>query len=271
MDQPVGVHTINCKELFMDAKEDDAMTQYNKIDVYKRQHLHTHTEYSTLDGMARIEELIITAKSFGQTGIAITDHGSSSGLYSAWKLGKKHDFNVLLGEEFYFENDIEDLKTGHLILIAKNEEGLKNIFRLQRMAYDNFYYKPRINLDMLKECHEGLVCTCLLYTSCNTLLITLIAQFFLLSLFVFAICTILKRLNILHQHLNLLSKHLNLLNNFIICHLLLLLCHLLFFQFLEILHDETFIHIGKIVQNSFTRDTWHTIFCRSLHQSYHLV
>lgn len=122
-------------------------------------HLHTHTEYSTLDGMARIEELIITAKSFGQTGIAITDHGSSSGLYSAWKLGKKHDFNVLLGEEFYFENDIEDLKTGHLILIAKNEEGLKNIFRLQRMAYDNFYYKPRINLDMLKECHEGLVCT----------------------------------------------------------------------------------------------------------------
>lgn len=122
-------------------------------------HLHTHTEYSTLDGMARIEELIITAKSFGQTGIAITDHGSSSGLYSAWKLGKKHDFNVLLGEEFYFENNIEDLKTGHLILIAKNEEGLKNIFRLQRMAYDNFYYKPRINLDMLKECHEGLVCT----------------------------------------------------------------------------------------------------------------
>ena len=92
-------------------------------------HLHTHTEYSTLDGMARIEELIITAKSFGQTGIAITDHGSSSGLYSAWKLGKKHDFNVLLGEEFYFENDIEDLKTGHFILIAKNEEGLKNIFQ----------------------------------------------------------------------------------------------------------------------------------------------
>ena len=122
-------------------------------------HLHTHTEYSTLDGMARIEELILRAKELGQNGIAITDHGSSSGLYSAWKLGVKHNFNVLLGEEFYFENEIPDLKTGHLILIAKNEEGLKNIFRLQRMAYDNFYYKPRINIEMLKDCHEGLVCT----------------------------------------------------------------------------------------------------------------
>ncbi len=121
-------------------------------------HLHVHTEYSTLDGMSRIEELILKAKEYGQTGIAITDHGSSSGLFEAWKLGKKHDFNVLLGEEFYFENH-EDLKNGHLILIAKNQEGLKNIFRLQALAYNNVYYKPRINMEMLKQHHESLICT----------------------------------------------------------------------------------------------------------------
>lgn len=122
-------------------------------------HLHTHTEFSFLDGMAKIEELILRAKELGQTGIAITDHGGSSGLYEAWKLGKKHDFNVLLGEEFYFDNEVEDLRTGHIILIAKNEEGLSNIFKLQRLAYDNFYYKPRITLDMLKDFSSGLVCT----------------------------------------------------------------------------------------------------------------
>ena len=122
-------------------------------------HLHVHTEYSMLDGMTPIEELIVKAKEIGQTGIAITDHGGSSGLYEAWKLGKKHDFNVLLGEEFYFENPIAELKTGHLILIAKNEEGLRNIFKLQQLAYDNIYYKPRINFEMLKDYSSGLVCT----------------------------------------------------------------------------------------------------------------
>ena len=122
-------------------------------------HLHVHTEYSMLDGMSKIEDLIIKAKEYGQKGIAITDHGSSSGLYEAWKLGKKHNFNVLLGEEFYFENSIAELKTGHLILIAKNETGLRNIFRLQKLAYDNIYYKPRINMEMLKQHNEGLICT----------------------------------------------------------------------------------------------------------------
>ena len=122
-------------------------------------HLHTHTEFSTLDGMSRIEELILRAKELGQTGIAITDHGSSSGLFKAWKLGKKHDFNMLLGEEFYFDNKSEVLKTGHLILIAKNEKGLENIFRLQAVAQNNFYYKPRIDFEMLKEFNEGLICT----------------------------------------------------------------------------------------------------------------
>ena len=122
-------------------------------------HIHTHSEFSPLDGLAKIEELILRAKELGQTGIAITDHGSSSGLFQAYELGIKHSFNVLLGEEFYFQNKCEEIKTGHLILLAKNETGLSNIFKLQKLAYENFYYKPRINLEMLKKYSEGLVCT----------------------------------------------------------------------------------------------------------------
>lgn len=133
-------------------------------------HLHVHTEYSALDGLAKISELIDKAKSMGQTAIAITDHGTSSGLYEAWQLGKEKDFNVLLGEEFYFQN--ADGKNGHIILIAENQKGLSNIFKLQELANDNFYYKPRINMEMLQKYNEGLVCT----TAC---IANQVAQYFL--------------------------------------------------------------------------------------------
>lgn len=121
-------------------------------------HLHVHTEYSPLDGLAKIDELAAKAKALGQTFIAITDHGSSSGLFECAEISKKHGIKILLGEEFYYENP-EGLKLGHLILIAKNRQGLRNLFKLQSMAYDNFYYKPRINIEMLKEYGEGLICT----------------------------------------------------------------------------------------------------------------
>lgn len=121
-------------------------------------HLHVHSEYSPLDGLASIEELVQKAKELGQSFIAITDHGSSSGLYECYDLSKKYDIKILLGEEFYYANP-EELKNGHLILIAKNEIGLKNLFTLQTKAIDNFYYKPRITLDLLAEYHEGLICT----------------------------------------------------------------------------------------------------------------
>ena len=121
-------------------------------------HLHVHTMYSALDGLAQIEELVLRAKELGHSFIAITDHGSSAGFYDAMKIRDKHNFNIILGQEFYFETETE-LKTGHLILLAKNQEGIKNIFKLQKLAYDNVYYKPRINLDMLREHNEGLICT----------------------------------------------------------------------------------------------------------------
>ena len=95
-------------------------------------HLHVHTEYSALDGLSKIKELIERAKELGQEFITITDHGSSSGLFEAYSLSKEYDFPILLGEEFYFENECKELKTGHLILIAKNNTGLQNIFKLQK-------------------------------------------------------------------------------------------------------------------------------------------
>ena len=122
-------------------------------------HLHVHTEYSPLDGLAKIEELVKTAKEYGQEFIAITDHGSSSGLYEASKIADRENFKIILGEEFYFENASAELKTGHLILLAKNETGLKNLFELQAAAYQNVYYKPRVNLEMLRNHSEGLICT----------------------------------------------------------------------------------------------------------------
>lgn len=120
-------------------------------------HLHLHTMYSALDGMGRMEEIFIRAKELGQTFIAFTDHGSTSCLWEAQKLGEKYDIKAILGTEFYIEREIDD-KNGHLIVLATNEVGLSNIFKLQEYAYiNNFYRKPRINYNALVKHKEGLI------------------------------------------------------------------------------------------------------------------
>ena len=113
-------------------------------------HLHVHTHYSVLDGLGKPEEYVLRAKELGQPAIAITDHGTTSGIYDMQKAGEKHGVKVILGSEFYFDGNTD--KLGHLVILAKNNNGLKNIYKLQEKAYiDNFYYKPRINMEMLKE------------------------------------------------------------------------------------------------------------------------
>ena len=120
-------------------------------------HVHVHTEYSTLDGMCKIRELLQKAKDMGHSFIAITDHGSTSGLWYAQKLGDEIGIKILLGTEFYYERE-NDGKNGHLIAIAKNDKGLENLFRLQEFAFvSNFYKKPRINFDILAKYKEGLI------------------------------------------------------------------------------------------------------------------
>ena len=109
--------------------------------------------------MGKIRELLQVAKNMGQEFIAITDHASTSALWMAQKLGKEIGIKVLLGSEFYYERE-NDNNNGHLIIIAKNDEGLKNIFKLQSHGYiSNFYKKPRINWEILQQHKEGLVIT----------------------------------------------------------------------------------------------------------------
>ncbi len=132
-------------------------------------HLHVHSEYSTLDGMGKIDELFKTAKELGQYALAITDHGSTSGLLRAQQAGQKYGIKPILGTEFYYERE-NDGNNGHLIALAKNNKGLENIFKLQEFAYvDNFYKKPRINFDMLCKHKEGLIISsaCLASTICQ--------------------------------------------------------------------------------------------------------
>ena len=122
-------------------------------------HLHTHSEYSILDGACKVEELIKTVKNYEQPAVCITDHGSTSSWWIAQQLGEKLGVKILLGTEFYYERE-NDGKNGHLIVIAKNNKGIENIFKLQEFSYvENFYYKPRINFDILEKHHEGLIVT----------------------------------------------------------------------------------------------------------------
>lgn len=136
-------------------------------------HLHVHSEYSVLDGMCRIDELFRTASDMGMSALAVTDHGSTSGLYVAQKAGQKYGIKPILGTEFYYERET-DSGNGHLVVLAKNNTGLRNIFKLQEYAYvHNFYRKPRIKWEMLKENHEGLiVTTACLASTINQLIIS---------------------------------------------------------------------------------------------------
>ena len=129
-------------------------------------HLHVHTQYSLLDGAARIPELVRRAKSLGQDALAITDHGVMYGVIDFYRACEKEGIKPILGMEAYvaprsrFDRDgSQDREYAHLILLAKNETGYKNLMLLSSEAFlHGFYYKPRIDYDLLAEHAEGLVC-----------------------------------------------------------------------------------------------------------------
>ena len=126
-------------------------------------HLHVHTEYSTLDGMAKIKELVKRAKELGQEFIAITDHGTCGGHYEFEKVCNDEGIKPILGTEFYMSRSNQASKEDsgyHLIVFAKDQTGLENLYELQARAFkENFYRKPHINFDMLSELREGLIVT----------------------------------------------------------------------------------------------------------------
>ena len=124
-------------------------------------HLHVHTEYSTLDGMAKIKELVAKVKEDGQQFIAITDHGSMAGHYDFEKECLAQGIKPILGCEFYMSEGKQASKEDcgyHIIVFAKDEVGLRNMYKLQARAYkENYYRKAHINFDMLCELKEGLI------------------------------------------------------------------------------------------------------------------
>ena len=126
-------------------------------------HLHVHTEYSLLDGLARIKKLVKMTKERGWRAVAMTDHGNMFGTIKMYEACIEAGIKPIIGCEFYICQDHlnksgrED--TGHLILIAKNNTGYHNLLKLISIAHvEGMYYKPRIDYKLLEKYHEGIIC-----------------------------------------------------------------------------------------------------------------
>ncbi len=128
-------------------------------------HLHVHSHYSLLDGLAKIDDLITETKNLGMNALAITDHGVMYGAIEFYQKAKKQGLKPIIGVEAYLApNGLTnkrpklDEKPYHLILLAKNEQGYKNLLKLTTIAHlEGFYYKPRIDFEILKKYSGGLI------------------------------------------------------------------------------------------------------------------
>lgn len=129
-------------------------------------HLHTHSHYSLLDGMNKIPELVSRAKDLGMSAIALTDHGSMYGAIEFYKECKKVGIKPIVGVEAYVarrtrhdkEADL-DSKSYHLTLLARNNAGYKNLMKLvSRANLEGYYYRPRMDKELLREHAEGIIC-----------------------------------------------------------------------------------------------------------------
>lgn len=128
-------------------------------------HLHTHTEYSLLDGAARIRDLARQAADFGMPACAITDHGTMFGVIDFYKACRKVGIKPIIGCEVYVaprtirdrQSGIDD-KLAHFTLLAENERGYRNLLTLVSLSFtDGFYYKPRVDRETLAQYREGLI------------------------------------------------------------------------------------------------------------------
>ncbi|MCL2413219.1 MAG: DNA polymerase III subunit alpha, partial [Bacteroidales bacterium] len=129
-------------------------------------HLHVHTQYSILDGQADVAKILKRTKELGMEALAITDHGSMFGVFDFHSQAKKIGIKPIIGCEFYVargsrhdRKDAEESGSHHLILLAKNQQGYQNLCRLSSLGYkEGFYYRPRIDKEILQTYSEGLIC-----------------------------------------------------------------------------------------------------------------
>ena len=131
-------------------------------------HLHVHTEYSILDGMSKIQKLFERARELGMPGLAITDHGNMYGVKEFFDVSKKYpEVKPVLGCEVYvtchYDHRIKDsdhVKYYHLILLAKNYTGYKNLMKIVSTGHiEGMYYRPRVSHEVIERYHEGLICS----------------------------------------------------------------------------------------------------------------
>ena len=129
-------------------------------------HLHVHTQYSLLDGMIRLDELFKKAKEYRMPAIAITDHGNMFGAIDFYQKAFKQGIKPIIGCELYvapqsrFDKSASSIgeTSRHLIVLVKNMQGYKHLMKLTTAGYlEGFYYRPRVDKELLKECHEGLI------------------------------------------------------------------------------------------------------------------
>jgi len=131
-------------------------------------HLHVHSHYSLLDGATRIGDLVSTAADHGMDTLALTDHGNLFGAVDFYNAATKAGVKPILGMEAYIspttrhDRSMANISTSsyHLILLAMNDTGWRNLVKLSSRAYlEGFYYRPRIDRELLSEFGEGLICT----------------------------------------------------------------------------------------------------------------
>ncbi|MFQ5593183.1 MAG: DNA polymerase III subunit alpha [Anaerolineae bacterium] len=135
-------------------------------------HLHVHTEFSLLDGLAKIDPLMAQAKAMGMDSLAVTDHGTMYGVVEFFKKAHKHGIKPIIGCELYVaqrdrtqRDHKKDSKPYHLTVLARNEAGYKNLMKLVTKAQlEGFYYKPRVDRELLEAHSEGLI----VFSGCPT-------------------------------------------------------------------------------------------------------
>ena len=128
-------------------------------------HLHCHGQYSLLDGHCRYNKLAAKAKELGQTALAITEHGYMFGAVEFYNACKDVGIKPIIGCELYtapttiYEKSAATKSCGHIVLLSKTTAGYHNLLKLASIAAtDGLYYKPRIDMDLLKKYHEGIIC-----------------------------------------------------------------------------------------------------------------